>query len=116
MIKSVFKNLSVINKILIVIALNVPVFIAICVVSYRGLSKSEEIKNQIVENNNASINQLTADMMRDALRADLYAALLVDSTNRGDAETILSDLNEHVSIFKSSLASLNNSDVNQQKW
>jgi methyl-accepting chemotaxis protein len=105
------KNLSVINKILFVIALNIPVFIILSLMCFRGLSDTELIKNQIVENSEAAVNQLTADMMRGALRADVYSALMVDSGDTKNSEMILMDFNEHVSIFKSSLASLDNSDV-----
>ncbi|MEY3415981.1 MAG: hypothetical protein RL060_92 [Bacteroidota bacterium] len=106
------KNLSVINKILFVITLNIPVFIILSLMCFRGLSDTEVIKNQIVENSEASVNQMTADMMRNALRADMYAALLLDSGDTKNSEMILMDFNEHVSIFKSCLASLDNSNVN----
>ena len=105
------KNLSVINKILFVIALNIPVFIILSFVCFQGLSETERIKNQIVVNSDAAVNQLTADMMHNALRADMYAALLLDSGDIKNNELILRDFNEHVSIFKSTLASLDNSDV-----
>jgi methyl-accepting chemotaxis protein len=73
-----------------------------------GIWAANRLSNQLVQSDrSASLlrNHLTADMMHDALRADVYAALLVAS-GRSDIkiEEVKADLAEHSALFRSSVA------------
>ncbi len=105
------KKLSVNNKILVIISLNLAFIIILGIVSYWGLTKTDKIKNQIVDNGSAVMNQMSADMMHDALRADVFNAFLNDPKNEEGKQTVLTDLKEHVENFETSLKSLENSNV-----
>jgi methyl-accepting chemotaxis protein len=109
--KTYLKNLSVNGKILLIILLNIVFILVLGGIAYFSLSKVDGIKNQIVENGSAGMFQMNADMMHDALRADIYNALLVDSLDQEGKSQVKADLNEHISIFKSSLESLANASV-----
>jgi transcriptional regulator with GAF, ATPase, and Fis domain len=109
--KTYLKNLSISAKIMLIIGINIVFLIVLGAISYFALSKVDVIKNQIVENSSAAMFQMNADMMHDALRGDVYNALLVDSVDHEGKIQVKADLNEHISIFKSSLESLANANV-----
>ena len=109
-----FKNLKVINKILLIIGLSASLLIVLSSISYYSISNADEIKNQIVENASAASNQMTADMMHDALRADVYNALLTDSGDVENRKIVEADMVEHVNIFKTSLEALANAKISHQ--
>ena len=73
-----------------------------------GIWAASRLSDQLVQSDRAASllrNHLTADMMHDALRADVYAALLVAS-GRSDIkiEEVKADLAEHSALFRSSVA------------
>lgn len=45
-------------------------------------------------------NHMEGDMMHDALRADVLAALLVDRQNKAEVDQVLADLDEHAKWFR----------------
>lgn len=112
MIKNLLKNLSVSKKVLLIVLLNAPLLIMLGAVSYFGTEKSDQIKNQIVENNAAEVNQLKIAKMHDALRADVYNALLTDSADTENKNKVGADFASHVETCKTSLDLLTKSNVN----
>ncbi len=105
--KKIINNLSVRGKFMLIIGLNLIFLGIISVIGYRGLSKMDGVKNNISRNGTALGHQLTADMMHDALRADVYNALLVDPANKEEVDAVRADLKEHVDIFNEQIGSLN---------
>jgi methyl-accepting chemotaxis protein len=83
------------------------------IISHQSLNKVDEIKADIVQVGTAASRQLTADMMHDALRADVYNAFLtVSKDNKGKTE-VKKDFAEHVGVFKTSLNELNHLKIAQ---
>ena len=104
--KQWIKNLKVRKKILLIISINVFFTALMTIISHQSLNKVDEIKANIVQVGKAASRQLTADMMHDALRADVYNAFLTLKTNNQGQQSVIKDFNEHVGIFKSSLNGL----------
>ena len=72
---------------------------------FLGVSRVDTAMDEIVVNSSGAANHLTADMMHDALRSDVYAALVAaQSGDLSQKSSIIDDLNEHVGIFEDSLA------------
>jgi PAS domain S-box-containing protein len=109
--KSWIKNLRVRKKILLIISINVFFTALMTIISHQSLNKVDEIKADIVQVGKAASRQLTADMMHDALRADVYNAFLTLRTDKAASKSVLKDFNEHVGIFKTSLNELKNFQV-----
>ena len=109
--KTFLKNLSIRKKIFLIIIINAVFVILIGFISYFGLSKTDLLKNQIVSNGSAAMYQMNADMMHDALRADVYNALLLDENDEKGKQVVMADLNEHIAIFNASLGSLESAHI-----
>jgi methyl-accepting chemotaxis protein len=72
---------------------------------YWGLASVDRAMDDIVVNSQALRNHLEADMMHDALRADVLAALL--AAQRGDTlahAQVQKDLAEHAALFRESIS------------
>ena len=67
----------------------------------RRLHTGEE---SLLVNVQAIQNHMQGDMMHDALRGDVYYAMLCASENRNNADEIQRDIQEHASSFRESLA------------
>jgi PAS domain S-box-containing protein len=109
--KNWIKNLRVRKKILLIISINVFFTALMTIISHQSLNKVDEIKADIVQVGKAASRQLTADMMHDALRADVYNAFLTLHSDKEASKSVLKDFNEHVGIFKTSLNELKNFQV-----
>ncbi len=73
--------------------------------SYTGLSNLSLGLDHSLLSSEALLNHTTGDMMHDALRADVLAALLAgDQSNDQDRKSILADLDEHSKLFQEKLA------------
>jgi methyl-accepting chemotaxis protein len=69
---------------------------AIWGLSYWGLSRTDEAMDAAAEAAEAQRNQMAADMMHDALRADVFAALLADKNDAEEIKRVRDDVAEHV--------------------
>ncbi len=105
------KDLRVRKKILLIISINVFFTALMTIISHQSLNKVDEIKLDIVQVGKAASRQLTADMMHDALRADVYNAFLTSNTDASGKKDVIGDFNEHVGIFKTSLNELKHYNV-----
>ncbi len=112
--KSWIKNLRVRKKILLIISINVFFTALMTIISHQSLNKVDEIKADIVQVGKAASRQLTADMMHDALRADVYNAFLTLRTDNEGSKLVVKDFNEHVGIFKTALNELKNFQVSDK--
>ncbi len=111
--KTWIKNLRVRKKILLIISINVFFTALMTLISHQSLNKVDEIKADIVQVGQAASKQMNADMMHDALRADVYNAFLTEKTDGKGKENVKKDFAEHVGIFKTSLNELKNLKVNK---
>ena len=76
-------------------------------VGYYGLTQSNAGLNASTTATSAVLNQKQADMMHDALRADVLFALVTGPQGQGAVrDQITADLADHVSSFESSVAKL----------
>ena len=112
--KTWIKNLRVRKKILLIISINVFLTALMTLISHQSLNKVDEIKADIVQVGQAASMQMTADMMHDALRADVYRAFLTEKTDGKGIENVKKDFAEHVGIFKTSLKELKNLKVDRK--
>ncbi|MCO8161829.1 methyl-accepting chemotaxis protein [Pseudomonas sp. 21LCFQ010] len=64
----------------------------------------QHVQNTALTRNDDSLtairNHMEGDMMHDALRADVLAALLVDRQDKAEVEQVLADLDEHAKWFR----------------
>ncbi len=111
--KTWIKNLRVRKKILLIISINVFFTALMTLISHQSLNKVDEIKADIVQVGQAASKQMNADMMHDALRADVYNAFLTEKTDVKGKENVKKDFAEHVGIFKTSLNELKNLKVDK---
>jgi methyl-accepting chemotaxis protein len=109
--KTWIKNLKVRKKILLIISINIFFTALMTFISHLSLNRVDEIKFDIVQVGKAGNRQLTADMMHDALRADVYNAFLTKNKSINDKKAVKSDFAEHVGIFKTSLNELSSFKV-----
>lgn len=116
--QNLIKNLRVRKKILLIISINIFFTALISSIAHFSLNKVDKIKYDIVQVGKAASRQLTADMMHDALRADVYNAFLTEKNDVAGHKEVKKDFAEHVHIFKTSLNELNHfqiaSNIKQQ--
>jgi methyl-accepting chemotaxis protein len=87
---------------LMLAALMLTLMIVLGVSGERALSTSGDSLNRVVQTGGALRNHLEGDMMHDALRADVLAALLAETPAEWQAVT--SNLDEHSNHFREMLA------------
>jgi methyl-accepting chemotaxis protein len=86
-----------------------------CYSGYHGLQTSSEGLKASITATAAVMNQKQADMMHDALRADvLYALQTGPEGGAGTKEGIANDIEEHVAEFEASFANLNALDLDSE--
>jgi HAMP domain-containing protein len=112
--KTWIKNLRVRKKILLIIIINIFFTALMSIISHQSLNKVDEIKADIVQVGKAASRQLTADMMHDALRADVYNGFLTKAHDIEGKKAVKRDLAEHVGIFKSSLHELKHLNIDHK--
>jgi PAS domain S-box-containing protein len=114
MMKNWIKNLKVRNKILLIISINIFFTALMTFISNFSLSKVDAIKEQIVTVGQASNRQLKADMMHDALRADVLKAFLNKNKSVNEKEKINREFHDHVLNFKKNIKELNALPIDQK--
>jgi methyl-accepting chemotaxis protein len=88
-------NLTIRKKLLGLGLITLVVGVAIWGLSYWGLNRTDEAMDAAAEAAEAQRNQMGADMMHDALKADVLAALLVDKNNAEELKRVREDVAEH---------------------
>jgi len=98
-------SVSIQQKIFATSVVTVVMLVLISVVSYLGISRQTAELGGVVITSSALRSHLEADMMHDALRADVLAGLRAgrDGTDASRQE-VLTDLAEHVENFRTSIA------------
>lgn len=90
--------------------------LAVLVVGMTGYMRLSQMTTAVqsqATNNSTQRAQMNGDMMHDALRADVYAALFESQMRLQAATQINTDLNEHVELFESSLAQVEKTALNE---
>ena len=86
-----------------------------CYAGYQGLQTSSQGLKSSITATSAVMNQKQADMMHDALRADvLYTLQTGPEGGAGTKEAIANDIEEHVAEFEASFANLNALDLDSE--
>ena len=97
-------NFTIKLKLLAFSIMSVLLALGIAASGYIGIVNVDGAMDEIVDNSSALRNHLAADMMHDALRADVLAALLASETNDQEMKKVIeADLEEHANTFKSML-------------
>ncbi len=109
--KKIINKLSVRGKIFLIIGINLFFLLVVGVVSYIGLTKLNNIKEEITTNSLALTSQQSADMMHDALRGDSYNAMLTEKTDYKGKSAVKSDIVEHSDEFKAQVKFLKSMDL-----
>jgi PAS domain S-box-containing protein len=104
--KNLINKLSVRGKILLIIGINLFFLLILGVISFIGIQRLNDIKEEITTNSSALQYQQSADMMHDALRGDCFNAMLTEKTNWDAINTVKADIKEHSTNFRDQLKSL----------
>jgi methyl-accepting chemotaxis protein len=106
------KNFSIPARLHISGALALAGLVATSVAGYTGLTQSNDGLNNSIMSTSAVLYQKDADMMHDALRADVLLAMLAgpDAANN-DKLAIRTDVQDHIAAFKQDINNLNHLDL-----
>jgi len=97
-------NLTVRKKILGIGLIAVVSVVVIWLAAYWGLSQADRAMDAAAEAAEAQRNQMGADMMHDALRADVFAALLTEKNKAEEQKAVREDLAEHAKNIRTLMA------------
>lgn len=89
------------------LVLNTVVLLAIAWISFSSVEKLDPKNSEVLLYGKALQNHQTADMMHDALRADVFRGLLIAKTKDpqfGTENELLADFGDHVTTFRDALA------------
>jgi GAF domain-containing protein/HAMP domain-containing protein len=100
------QNLKIKSKIGLIIGVNLFFILLLGIAGKIGLGKIDWAKEEIITNSDGIYHQLTADMMHDALRADVYKSLLLDSGDMAGRQEVRHDLDQHREAFEQALSQL----------
>ena len=90
--------------------------LAVLVVGLTGYIRLSQMTTAVqsqATNNSTQRAQMNGDMMHDALRADVYAALFESQMRSQTATEITANFKEHVELFESSLAQVEKTALNE---
>jgi GAF domain len=90
-----FNNLSIKSKILSIVVLNILFLTLISIFIFKGLITLSEKRNEIVLNGKVLYHFQNADMMHDAIRADVYKLMYVSKYENDEVENTVTEFNEH---------------------
>lgn len=76
--------------------------VVLAITGYVGISGVDKAMDEIVVNGRGEANQLVVDMMHDAVRGDVMAALLAD--NQIDRARAASELDDHLALLQEKIA------------
>ena len=100
-------NLTIRQRLLAFTALGFAFVVAVGALGYRAVTALSNAKDAITTNSSALKDQLAADMMHDALRGDVLAALFASSQGAAaERDAIMKTTEGHVQVLRESIASL----------
>lgn len=98
------RQMTISKRLAVLFLFNVSMLLALAGVSLWGFSKGASALQAVLGSAKAIQAQMTADMMHDALRGDVYGALLAESPE--SHKQVEADLAEHSALFRRSLQEL----------
>lgn len=108
-------NLSIKAKFVLTSAFAVATIIILGAAGFFGMVSSDNGLTQIVTVTKAVRDQMQADMMHDALRADVLNAMRIGPRGAAeDRDGIRSDIADHAQSFNDAIASLKGATLNRQ--
>ncbi len=100
-------NLSIRTRLFAISVFAVAMLLLIAVLAYVGLKRSNAGLDNSITATTAVLNQKQADMMHDALRADVLFAIVTGPNGPAeDRQTVTSDLADHVESFETAISQL----------
>ncbi|MBI1766168.1 MAG: methyl-accepting chemotaxis protein, partial [Acidobacteria bacterium] len=101
------------QKLLGLALLSALTLVVVGLTGYSRLSQMTAAVQKQALNNSVQRDQMNGDMMHDALRADVYAALYAAQSRQSDLPRISQDFNEHVELLQSSLSDVEKTSPDQ---
>ena len=108
-----FFDKSIRFKLLTITGITVFFLLVIGLIFNSNLNNEKKAREAIVQNGLASYYFVMADMMHDALRADLFNAMLVRGSKNGEIAEIKNEFHEHANLFKEELQLISKLDVEE---
>ncbi|MDH5435470.1 MAG: methyl-accepting chemotaxis protein [Gammaproteobacteria bacterium] len=97
-------NYTIKMKLLTFGAVSILLALGVGISGFTGIINVDKAMDEIVVNSSGLGNHLTADMMHDALRSDVLAALLASGeNNQSEQKAIQADLKDHADLFRAKL-------------
>jgi hypothetical protein len=107
----ILNNLKIKYKLLSLIGLNMFFFIVSGILCYWALVQLDNSQQRLISNTSAIYYQMNADMMHDALRADVYKALVLTNKGSEPQKALRIEFEEHKTSFQESIQQLSQSDI-----
>ena len=99
-------NLSIRNKVLLIVGVNILSLFSATVVAFIGLSKINDLKDDIVVYGQALSLHQSNDMMHDGIRGDFQKSYNIDSTDTNGWQEFMGEFNEHVQLFSDNFSEI----------
>lgn len=94
-----FTDASIRLKLLSIVAINIIFFFIIAFSVITSINTQNDNRDEILLNGKALSYFKDADMMHDAIRADVFKLLFIDKTNQGLVQSVTKDYREHSASF-----------------
>jgi putative methionine-R-sulfoxide reductase with GAF domain len=98
-----FTDASIRLKILSIVAINIVFFFIITLTVLSSINTQNNNRDEILLNVKALNNFKDADMMHDAIRADVFKLLFIVKTNQSLVQSVTKDFREHSITFTESI-------------
>jgi methyl-accepting chemotaxis protein-1 (serine sensor receptor) len=107
-----FMRWNIRSRLICLVALLLMLMLAVDLSARHGMSRASTGLGSVLTTSRVLRNHIESDMMHDALRADVLAALL--ATNDAEANQAADDVKEHAKIFRDLLAQNQGQSVNAE--
>lgn len=109
-----FKNFSLRGKILSIVFINVVFLFAVALIMFVNTQKQKQGEEGIIINSKVLSYFQFADMMHDALRADVFKMIYASNFDNSAIEEIKKDMEEHSTTFLESITNIEKVNVNTE--
>ncbi len=101
-----FTDASIRLKVLSIVAINIIFFFIITLTVITSIDTQNNNRDEILLNGKALSYFKDADMMHDAIRADVFKLLFIDKTNQSLVQSVTKDYREHSISFTENINSI----------
>lgn len=102
-------NFTIRLRLRLLVALMLVLMLVLGFTGYHGMASADSGLDEVVRSNHALRTHMEGDMMHDALRADVLAALLAETPD--DWQRVNDDLHGHAKLFRDSIESNSKASV-----